>query len=222
MRLCRSWLAFGLVSVLSAPLPLQAAVVYKWTDADGVVHFSDQPVPGAEKIVTDGSSSRGIMNAPMPAALRGEAQGRIASRLRSHIHRLARRPNQTFSGSRERCDASATVEPELQPGGPISISLELERRAGRRGRRIHAFQARCRTSPGVSTLLSATLTDAASGATKSADPVTFNVLRPSCPCRRSTGNRRLRFTAGVRSSLAAELANRRRRTSRAPSSSTRS
>ena len=26
-----------------------SAVVYKWIDADGVVHFSDQPVPGAEK-----------------------------------------------------------------------------------------------------------------------------------------------------------------------------
>jgi len=25
-----------------------ALVVYKWTDAQGVVHFSDQPVPGAE------------------------------------------------------------------------------------------------------------------------------------------------------------------------------
>ncbi len=33
---------------------LQAAVVYKWTDASGVVHYSDQPMPGAEKITTAG------------------------------------------------------------------------------------------------------------------------------------------------------------------------
>ena len=33
-----------------AAFAAQAAVVYKWTDADGVVHYSDQPVPGAEKI----------------------------------------------------------------------------------------------------------------------------------------------------------------------------
>ena len=30
----------------------QAAVIYKWTDAQGVVHYSDQPVPGAQKIYT--------------------------------------------------------------------------------------------------------------------------------------------------------------------------
>jgi hypothetical protein len=27
-----------------------ATTVYRWTDADGVVHFSDQPEPGAEKV----------------------------------------------------------------------------------------------------------------------------------------------------------------------------
>jgi Domain of unknown function (DUF4124) len=27
-----------------------ATTVYRWTDADGVVHFSDQPGPGAEKV----------------------------------------------------------------------------------------------------------------------------------------------------------------------------
>lgn len=29
-----------------------AAVIYKWVDADGVTHYSDQPVEGAEKIYT--------------------------------------------------------------------------------------------------------------------------------------------------------------------------
>jgi hypothetical protein len=27
-----------------------AATVYKWTDEDGVVHYSDQPHPNAEKV----------------------------------------------------------------------------------------------------------------------------------------------------------------------------
>lgn len=39
-----------------AALSAQAAVVYKWVDADGVVHFSDQPIPGSERIVTSGSA----------------------------------------------------------------------------------------------------------------------------------------------------------------------
>src|SRR5271166_4462096 len=35
----------------------QAAVIYKWTDADGVVHYSDQSVPGAEKVNTGSSNT---------------------------------------------------------------------------------------------------------------------------------------------------------------------
>ena len=176
MRLCRSWLAFGLVSVLSAPLPLQAAVVYKWTDADGVVHFSDQPVPGAEKIVTNGGSSRGIMNAPMPAALPGSEPNAASPLASVRIAIDSPAPNQTFSGS-EVMYASATVEPALAPGGPITISWALNGApvAGSDGAMHFKLPD---LSRGVYTL-SATLTDAASGATKSADPVTFNVLRPS-------------------------------------------
>jgi hypothetical protein len=177
MRLCRSWLAFGLVSVLSAPLPLQAAVVYKWTDADGVVHFSDQPVPGAEKIVTDGGASHGIMTAPMPGTPPRGGQPNAVSPLASfHISIASPTPNQTFSGS-EVMYASATVEPELQPNGPVSISWSLNGAPVAEAEGATHF-----TLPDLARglyTISATLTDLASGATKTADPVTFNVLRPS-------------------------------------------
>src|SRR5258708_20067196 len=56
MHLLRVWIALGLVAACAA----HAAVIYKWTDADGVVHYSDQSVPGSEKIVTSSSSSNGI------------------------------------------------------------------------------------------------------------------------------------------------------------------
>jgi hypothetical protein len=51
---------------LLAALAAQAAVVYRWVDADGVVHYSDQPVPGAEKIVTAGRSSLNGSSAAAP------------------------------------------------------------------------------------------------------------------------------------------------------------
>jgi hypothetical protein len=59
MHLLRRRLALGLVATLLAQAPTLglAAVVYKWTDADGVVHFSDQPVPGAEKVYTSSAPS---------------------------------------------------------------------------------------------------------------------------------------------------------------------
>src|SRR5882757_7971676 len=48
-----SWLVAGLFAAFA----VQAAVVYKWVDADGVVHYSDQATPGAEKIFTSSSTS---------------------------------------------------------------------------------------------------------------------------------------------------------------------
>src|SRR5258706_12902982 len=56
MHLLRLWIVLGLVAACAA----DAAVIYKWTDADGVVHYSDQAVPGAERIVTSSSSNNGI------------------------------------------------------------------------------------------------------------------------------------------------------------------
>jgi Domain of unknown function (DUF4124) len=41
-------LAVGLLTAFA----VQAAVIYKWVDADGVIHYSDQASPGAEKIYT--------------------------------------------------------------------------------------------------------------------------------------------------------------------------
>ena len=54
MHHLRLWIAFGLLAAFAG----NAAVVYKWTDADGVVHFSDQPVPGAEKLEVGMGSTR--------------------------------------------------------------------------------------------------------------------------------------------------------------------
>jgi hypothetical protein len=57
-----------LTGVLTAvALGATAAVIYKWTDADGVVHYSDQPVPGAQKIVTSSVPALNTMPASPPA-----------------------------------------------------------------------------------------------------------------------------------------------------------
>ncbi len=42
-----------------------AAVIYKWTDGSGVIHYADQPVPGAQRIeIVADAPTRG---APPPA-----------------------------------------------------------------------------------------------------------------------------------------------------------
>src|ERR1700692_2919644 len=64
-----SWLVAGLLAAFA----VQAAVVYKWVDADGVVHYSDQASPGAEKIYTSSSASAGAPGQRAPPA--GSQQG---------------------------------------------------------------------------------------------------------------------------------------------------
>ena len=175
MRLCRSWLV---LSILAPLLVAQAAVVYKWVDADGVVHFSDQPEPGAEKVVVTGAPTHGILNGqipPPPAAAQPDKR-KPTSLDAMEVSITSPAPDQTFSGA-EAVTASLQVEPDLKPGGPITVSWTLD------GAPIaEAEGATHFTLPDVSRgthTIAATLTDSATGQTKAASPVTFNVLRPS-------------------------------------------
>lgn len=48
--------------------------MYKWTDADGVVHYSDQPAPGAEKVLVSPESLNRASSTAVPAAKPAAAQ----------------------------------------------------------------------------------------------------------------------------------------------------
>jgi len=80
----------------------QAAVIYKWTDSDGVVHYSDQSVPGAEKIYTASSSTSGATasadrsNADTPAA--GAKKAAAPRMSYSQFSITSPTPDQTFYG----------------------------------------------------------------------------------------------------------------------------
>ena len=58
------WLAVSLLTAVTG----QAAVVYKWVDGNGVIHYSDQASPGAEKIYT---SAPNIASSPRGQAAMG-------------------------------------------------------------------------------------------------------------------------------------------------------
>ena len=173
MRLRRSWLPLGLACALAGPLLVRAAIVYKWIDADGVVHFSDQPVPGAEKIITAGGSTKGILSQPAPDAPPAE-KARTRSLASVDVAITAPAQGQTFSGG-ELVTPHLSVKPE--PGRGVTISWSLNGAPVSEAEGSTSFTLP--DLPRGSYTLTATLTDTATGETKSADPVTFNVLRPS-------------------------------------------
>jgi hypothetical protein len=98
--------------IFAAPLLLRAAVVYKWIDADGVVHFSDQPVEGAERIVTSSGSYHGIMTGPTEtgSASLSDRPRAAATLANAQVTIVSPAHEQTFSGE-ETVTAALTVEP---------------------------------------------------------------------------------------------------------------
>ena len=169
MHLRRTWIALGLFTLISA---VPAAVIYKWIDADGVVHFSDQPVPGAEKITTSGGSTRGILSQPMPGG--GAPPEKAKPRSVQHASISSPAPDQTFTGG-EQVSASLSVDPALTPSQTVSWTLNGEQV----GQNSNATQLTLPDLPRGTYTLAATVSDSVSGESISADPVSFNVVRPS-------------------------------------------
>jgi hypothetical protein len=177
MHLCRSWLLVGAWASGLVPFAAHALVVYKWTDAQGVVHFSDQPVPGAEKILTS--------SAPEHAGILGQTAGSSSSAPPAQKSTTALSgatvaitspaPQQTFTGG-DTVPVALSVTPNMKPSWTVVWNLN--------GAQV-PNQAPNATSFTLTDLargvytVEATVTDPGTGETKSAEAVTFNVMRPS-------------------------------------------
>src|SRR5271168_3012742 len=104
----RPWIVLACLAAFAG----QAAVIYKWTDADGVVHYSDQSVPGAEKVYT-GSSNTFAGAATRPAE--PAPQKPTASRLNyAQFSITSPAPEQSFFGD-EVVTVQLALEPALKP-----------------------------------------------------------------------------------------------------------
>src|SRR5271156_414303 len=178
MRLCfglmhpwRPWI----VLVALASFAGQAAVVYKWTDSDGVVHFSDQPVPGAEKIYT-GASNIAVsgptgQNAGPPADTE-KGPGALDY---AEFSIASPTPEQTFYGD-QAISASLALSPSLKAGQVVSWHLNGAA-VGDQGSAATAI-----TLPHLDRgtyTIGATVTDPATGQSRSTNEVTFYVRQPS-------------------------------------------
>jgi hypothetical protein len=158
-------MAVGLFALLTGGTSVQAAVVYKWTDADGVIHFSDQPVPGAEKIVTaSGASHNGWVAANPNGGSSAAAKPKSASALDfKQLAIVSPGHEETITGM-QAVNVRLAIDPSLKPTQTIAWFLNGSPMTGQ--------------APGTYTL-SATVMDQPSGQSTNVDPVTFYVVRPS-------------------------------------------
>ncbi len=168
MHLWRLGIALPLIAAFAAG----AAVVYKWTDSDGVVHYSDQSVPGAERVVTSSGSANGVggpTSAPPAAA---PAKSPLNYQVMT-IDSPAK--EQSFFGD-DVVPVHLHLEPALQPDQTITWNLN--------GKPLEdqAADALSVTLSGLTRgtyAVAATVTDVQSGQSQSTESVTFYVKQPS-------------------------------------------
>jgi hypothetical protein len=164
-----AWLGLSLLAAFA----VQAAVVYKWVDADGVVHFSDQPSPGAEKIYTSSSTAAA---ASTPRSQGGEPQAprSVAAAGLGYSEFSITSPvnDQTFFGD-DVIAVHLNLEPSLKPDQSITWHLN--------GKPLDTDAAAFslpHLDRGAYTL-AATVTDQQTSESQTSNTVTFFVRQPS-------------------------------------------
>jgi hypothetical protein len=153
-----------------------AAVVYKWTDAAGVVHYSDQPEPGAEKIQTAtgaaNPSAAPARSNPDAAAPNGEQATFVLGYAQFAV--ASPTPDQVFFGD-EPITVNLAVSPGLKQNHTLSWNLN--------GKELqdHANSSRFNLPPleRGTYAIAATVSDPETGESRSTDSVTFFVRQPS-------------------------------------------
>ena len=155
----------------------QAAVIYKWTDPNGLIHYSDQPVPGAEKIIINGGSLNGMASArsagmaaaasAQKPALRGITYSRFAI--------TSPTPDQTFFGD-ETIGVHLALEPDLMPGQSITWHLNDKELEDQGASATHFTLPHLARGTYV---IAATITDQKTGSSQTTDSVSFFVRQPS-------------------------------------------
>ncbi len=116
---------FILLGLLVASSALADA--YKWTDEDGVVHFSDRPHPGAEIVRLDESRSRPQTARPTATspAPDEEASGAVAEPFSyTSLEVVAPAAEETLWNIEGTLNVSLALSPALQPNHEVRVYFD--------------------------------------------------------------------------------------------------
>jgi Domain of unknown function (DUF4124) len=168
------------VGLLAMCAAAQAAVIYKWKDAGGVTHYSDQPTPGAEKVLIDSQPRVEAEPKTTPYALSHRAEP--SNPAKPGMEPAAYADFEIYAPAPDAVlhthdlDVHIRLEPPLAPRHQISLYLD--------GKRTDAISPDG-TSFTVSDLergdhtVQAVILDRDSGETRSSNNVSFQVMQTS-------------------------------------------
>jgi len=168
MHICRCAIALGLLAASFA----QGAAVYKWIDADGVVHYSDQPEPGSEKIYTDTAPTGFVADKSSSGTSQPAAKNPAGANY------------QRFDIASPAASQGFYAEPvpvrlELVPGLRAEHSLAWSLNGKALDDQANSTQFVLDELPRGTYVLTATITDASTNQTAFVQSVTFYMQQPS-------------------------------------------
>ncbi len=103
-------------------LPLLAADVWKWRDAQGVIHYSDQPVPGAERVITQASNTFTPAAAAVPSSA-AQSSAPAAAFSYSNVE-IWKPSNEATLMNTSTVDVAARIEPGIAPGHQVALYFD--------------------------------------------------------------------------------------------------
>lgn len=103
-------------------VPAVAATVWKWRDADGVIHYSDQPVQGAEKVTVQSSSTFTSPSAGNAATPTATSAAPPADYSKVEIWKPGN--DEAIANSGGQVSVAVRVEPSLQAGDRLALYLD--------------------------------------------------------------------------------------------------
>jgi hypothetical protein len=122
-------LLFTLMCIVAAASAL-AATVYKWVDADGVTHYTDQPHPGAQKLqlqsaqTYSAAAERAAVAASAGAARRTATSAAKTAAPAYSACQVTRPTNEEMFVNASSVPASVHVDPGLREGDRIAVALD--------------------------------------------------------------------------------------------------
>ena len=161
--------------LLGCALTAGAAEIWRWTDANGVVHYSDNPAPGAERISIS-AAPKPSGSGPPPEAPPQVAQREPQSRAFSYTSCAVSSPasDETFQGV-QAIPVQLEVQPGMQAGHRVHVYVDGVRSTD------WPEEALSHTFPEVfrgSHTLQARIVDAAGTVLCTTPPLTFHLRQP--------------------------------------------
>jgi hypothetical protein len=113
----------ALAAILLATTASGADGVWKWKDATGVTHFSDQPVPGAERVDLKAQTFKAPNADATANSQHTNRQAPLATAYRSlEIWKPA--AQETIANSGGQVSVRMRVDPQLSPGDALALYLD--------------------------------------------------------------------------------------------------